>query len=198
MDAAALAEPEALLDAVLAAGIGVVQYRAKAGVDRALVRRLHRATRAAGALLIVNDDLAAAQDADGLHVGQEDLSRFDVRVLRSELRGKVLGVSCGDANEARAAQDAGADYVGVGPFAATSAKADAGAPIGAEGIARVARAVAIPVVAIGGISYGELAAVAGAGARFAAVISALVRGGEYAANARALVAEWRRVTGRRA
>jgi thiamine-phosphate pyrophosphorylase len=190
VDPAATNAPLALLEDVLAAGVRLIQLRAKAGVERALLRALHERTRVAGALLLVNDDLEAALEADGLHAGQEDLVRLGATGLRARLAGRVLGISCGLPDEARAAEKLGADYVGTGPFAATASKADAGEAIGAAGVSAVVSATRLPVAAIGGIGLDELAAVAAAGARMAAVISAIAAGPDPRANARALVERW--------
>jgi thiamine-phosphate pyrophosphorylase len=183
---------------LLVGGIRLVQYRAKAGIDRATVRALHAQTRAAGALLVVNDDLDAARDADGLHAGQEDLAAFRARGLaaaavRAELRGKLLGISCGLPAEARQAEADGADYVGTGPFNATRSKLDAGSAIGAAGLAAVCAATTLPVAAIGGIGLDDLPAVAAAGARMAAVLSALAAAPDPRARARDFVAAWARL-----
>lgn len=183
-------EPFALLDALLDAGVRVVQYRAKAGVDRRVVRALHAVTRARGALLIVNDDLACALEADGLHVGQEDLAEHDPAAIRAALGSRILGISCGVPEEALAAERFGADYVGVGPYAATGTKADAGAAIGEAGVRAVVVATRLPVVAIGGIDAENLAGVARSGASMAAVISAIARAADPARAARDLVARW--------
>ncbi len=185
-------EPLSVLDAILAAGIAVVQYRAKAGVERELVRRMHARARAADALLIVNDDVEAALDADGLHLGQEDLALCDVSELRRRLGWRTLGISCGVPDEARSAEAAGADYIGVGPFAATGSKPDAGAAIGAAGVAAVVRATRLPVVAIGGIGPDEIPEVVRSGAAMAAVISAIARAPDAAEAARTLVRRWAR------
>jgi thiamine-phosphate pyrophosphorylase len=180
----------ALLDAMLGAGISIVQYRAKAGVSRDIVRSMHVRTRAAGARLIVNDDLEAALDADGVHLGQEDLAGCDIARLRARLGSRLLGVSCGLPGEARLAEAAGADYIGVGPYNATASKDDAGAAIGAAGVAAVVRATRLPVVAIGGIGLADVPAVAASGAAMAAVISAIARAEEPERAARALVRTW--------
>ncbi len=194
VDAAATSSPLELLDDVLRAGVRLVQYRAKAGVDRDLVRRMVARTRAADALLIVNDDLEAAVEVDGLHVGQEDLAALGARGARERLRGKLLGVSCATPREAREAEVLGADYVGAGPFAVTVSKLDAGVAIGEAGIRAVALATALPVAAIGGIECEDLEIVVRSGARMAAVISAIARGPDPEANARALVARWHELT----
>ena len=179
-----------LLGAMLAGGVRVIQYRAKDGVARDLVRAMHVRTNAVGALLVVNDDLEAAMDADGWHAGQEDLIGLDLVAVRARLGERVLGVSCGVPAEAMAAARAGADYVGTGPFASTTSKLDAGMPIGEAGLRAVVAAVAIPVVAIGGIGPDQLGAVRASGARMAAVISALAASPDPEAAARALVQRW--------
>jgi thiamine-phosphate pyrophosphorylase len=190
LDPASGRDPGALLEAVLAAGVRLVQLRAKDVVERALVRRLHARTQGAGALLIVNDDLGAALKADGLHAGQEDLERLGAATLRARLGARVLGISCGLPAEARAAEALGADYIGTGPYALTSSKLDAGDAIGIAGLRAVVDATTLPVAAIGGIELADLAAVVAGGARMAALISAIARGPNPGANARALVERW--------
>lgn len=190
VDAAISPDPLTLLDVMLAGGLRVVQYRAKAGVDRRIVRAMHARTQAAGAALIVNDDFDAALEADGWHAGQEDLEGRDAAALRAALGTRIFGVSCDDAGLARAALAFGADYAGVGPFASTATKADAGAPIGAAGVAAVAAASHLPVVAIGGIDASNLAAVAATGAAMAAVVSAVALAADPLAATRELVRLW--------
>ncbi len=182
--------PLALLGDMLAAGVRIVQLRAKAGVDRELVRAMHAVTTTAEARLIVNDDFDAALEADGWHGGQEDIVARDLAIMRARLGTRLLGVSCGTPEEARRAEAAGADYVGTGPFAATATKGDAGAPIGEAGLAAVVAAVRIPVVAIGGIDASNLARVAQSGARMAAVISAIARADDPRAMTEQLVHAW--------
>ena len=194
VDAGTSAAPLDLLESLLGAGIVLVQYRAKGGIDRDLVRRMHRLTRAADATLIVNDDLDAALDADGLHLGQDDIAALDAGALRARLAGRLLGISCATPEQARAAATLGADYVGTGPFAATGSKRDARAPIGAHGVRAVVAATSLPVAAIGGIGLENLPEVAGTGAAMAAIISALAYGPDPGRNARALIERWQSVT----
>ncbi len=190
LDAQTSADLERLLAAVLRSGVRLVQYRAKSGVDRALVRRLHARTQAAGASLIVNDDVAAALDADGLHVGQEDLAGLAGVHLRGRLGSRLFGISAETPERALQAERLGADYIGAGPFVQTATKPDAGVPIGAAGLRAVVSATRLPVAAIGGIGLDELAAVAAAGAAMAAVISAVARAEDPESAARALVDRW--------
>lgn len=190
VDTSATDDPLALLDAVLRADVRVVQLRAKAGVDRDLLRAMLARTRPAGASLIVNDDFAAALEADGWHGGQEDLAGHELATLRRDLGERLLGISCGTPAEARIAAAGGADYIGTGPYAVTATKADAGEAIGVAGIAAVVRAVGIPVVAIGGIDRSNIATVATSGAHMAAVISSIASAADPEAATRELRARW--------
>lgn len=190
VDADAVSDAVVFADALVGAGIRVLQYRAKAGVDRLVLEALCRCAHARGARLLVNDDLEAALRADGWHAGQEDLAGRDLAELRAALGERLFGISCGTPEEARAAEAAGADYVGTGPFAATSSKADAGTPIGAAGLRGVVAVTSLPVVAVGGIDGANIAAVAATGAAMAAVISALAYARDPAAAARDLVRRW--------
>ena len=194
VDDGMVADPLAFGEALLHAGIGVLQYRAKRGIDRDMLRALHRRTREHGAVLIVNDDLDSALEADGWHAGPDDLVRHDARTARAKLGTRIFGISAGTAAEAREAQDAGADYLGSGPFAATATKGDAGPAIGLLGLRAVVAATALPVVAIGGIGPHNLAEVASSGAAMAAAISALTTAPDPAATARTMIALWRSAT----
>jgi thiamine-phosphate pyrophosphorylase len=175
--------------AALEGGADAVQLREKSSPAFNLCRlasEIQPMARKFGALFVVNDrvDVALATGADGVHVGQEDLPAREARRLLP--RPVVLGVSAGTREEARKAEREGADYVGVGPIFATATKPDAGEPIGLEGLAAIARSVAIPVVAIGGIDADSIAQVFGAGASGAAVVSAVVTAQDMAAATRAL------------
>ncbi len=145
--------------------------------------------RAGGGITIVNDDVALAERADGVHLGQEDAAEHDLRALRARLGTRIIGLSCGTPHEARAA-DAVVDYLGVGPIFATASKADAGGPIGVNGVRVVVAATSLPVAAIGGITLGSLGRVRESGAVMAAVISALAASDDPEASARAFVAAW--------
>ncbi|MGH9798083.1 MAG: thiamine phosphate synthase, partial [Candidatus Polarisedimenticolia bacterium] len=152
-----------------------------------------------GALFAVDDrvDVALISDADGVHVGQRDLPAREARRLLP--RPRILGVSAGTVEEAKRAEREGADYLGVGPVFPTGTKPDAGEAIGTGRLAAVAAAVSIPVVAIGGITADNVAAVFAAGAAGAAVVSAVVAAEDVSAAARALkrrIAEARRTVAR--
>jgi thiamine-phosphate pyrophosphorylase len=169
------AELAARVAECIAGGACLVQYRAKrAGGSTALVqaRAIARACREGGVPLIINDsvELAAAVQADGVHLGRDDVS---VREARIVLPHALIGVSCYDDPErARAAARDGADYVGIGSMFPSSTKPGAvRAPL--EAIERARRASGLPVAAIGGITTDNAAAVVAAGADMIAVISAL-------------------------
>src|SRR4029077_19710794 len=109
-------DPIELARAVLAGGVRIVQYRAKRGIVAAHASELRTLTRDCNALFLINDDWRAAQtfDADGVHLGPDDAKVVDLPEIRHALGGRIIGLSCGSVEEARAAQAAGADYVGAG------------------------------------------------------------------------------------
>ncbi len=173
----------------LRGGATAVQLRDKQADDADLVAwaaALSPAAARAGALLLVNDrlDVARLAGAGGCHLGPEDLPVAEARRLWP--RPAVLGFSAGTPGEARAAAEAGADYVGVGPVFATGSKADAGKPLGLQGLAQVAATSPLPVVAIGGIDAARAAACIRAGACGVAVLAAVAGAASVAPAARAL------------
>ena len=166
---------------LLQGGATILQYRNKTSSPRQMLahaRELRRVTQAAGALLFVNDrpDIAAAADADGVHLGQEDLSASEVRrVFATTVAGNplLIGVSTHHPEQLRAAADQPADHLAIGPVFATSSKARPDPVVGLEGV-RAARALTQrPLVAIGGITVDNAPAVIEAGADAVAVIGAL-------------------------
>lgn len=191
VDAERVRDPVGFVGAVIEAGADRVQLRAKqlgSGAMLALARRLVPLCKRAGVPFIVNDraDVALACDADGVHVGQEDLPADQVRRL---VPGRILGVSTHSLEQARLAAAAGADYIGFGPVFATCSKERPDAVVGPELLAAVVREVAVPVVAIGGIDRTNIAEVARAKARWAAVIGALVDADDPRAATRDLLAQ---------
>jgi len=123
-------------------------------------------------LFIVNDrlDIALAAGADGVHLGQDDLPPDAARAVAG--RRLIIGVSPPSLEQALAAEEAGADYIGVGPVFPTATKPDYPA-VGLELVRKVAERVRIPFVAIGGIDRTNAAAVVAAGARRLAVVRAV-------------------------
>ncbi|GAB3697863.1 thiamine phosphate synthase [Halorubrum pallidum] len=171
-------DTEAVVEAAIDGGVDVVQLREKdrSARDRyELGRRLREVTAAASVPLLVNDrvDLAAAIDADGVHLGQSDLP---VEVARERLGSDaVVGCSTSTVAEAEAAAAAGADYLGVGAVYGTVSKdvPEEKNGIGTEPVAAIADAVDVPVFGIGGITAENARPVVEAGATGAAVISAI-------------------------
>jgi len=186
--------PAEVVEAVLQAGCRMIQFREKRLSLPAQVEAAHRvreACRRHGALLLVNDrvDLALAVGADGVHLGQDDLP---VAVARRILGpAAVIGATCETPEEARIAQEAGADYIGTGPVYATPSKADAGEPYGPAVVRRVSEATHLPVVGIGGIGIGGAAPVIEAGGVGVAVISSVVGAADPGAAARTILNEVR-------
>jgi thiamine-phosphate diphosphorylase len=164
-----------LLALALAGGSRMIQLREKewpSGRLLPLAERLRAACAAAGATFIVNDrvDLALAVDADGVHLGQDDLP---ARAARPLLRpGMVLGISTHSVEQARAAQADGADYVAVGSMFATTSKADFQL-VGPDLMRKLRGEIRVPLVGIGGITPDNVSEVIQAGADGVAVISAV-------------------------
>jgi thiamine-phosphate pyrophosphorylase len=179
---------------VLAAGVRLVQYRAKAGIVAEQVRALRALTRRCGALLIMNDDWPAADeyDCDGVHLGPGDAGFEHVAAVRAAVPARLIGVSCGTLDEILAVDSAAVDYVGVGSIFATHSKDDAGVPIGMRSLRALARASPLPVAAVGGITVATIPEIRRSGAAMAAVISAVAAAAEPQRAARALVEAWNR------
>lgn len=160
----------------LTAGIRFFQYRNKYASRKDIYEtalRLSRTARQAGALFVVNDhtDIAVAVNADGVHLGQDDLP---IECARKFLGiGKCIGISTHSLEQAAAAEAAGADYIGFGPLFATATK-DAGATQGLAALTSIAKSVSLPIIGIGGINHANIRDVFDAGATGAAIISALL------------------------
>ena len=156
-------------------GASVIQWRDKIrakGEQLPEARQIRALCAARGATFIVNDhaDLAMAVQADGVHLGQNDLGIAEVRPVVGE--SMIVGVSTNNAEEAQRAQAMGADYVAVGSIFPTSTKGDT-RPASLRAIREVRSAVSLPVVAIGGISPDNVTAVVASGAAAVAVITAV-------------------------
>jgi len=164
--------------AAIEGGADVIQLRDKTASGRKLYEvavEIRQLTRAAHVIFIVNDrlDIALASNADGLHVGQSDLPATVTRTLLG--KDKILGVSAESVTEAIQAEQAGADYLGVGPiFEARQTKPDAGAPGGLKLLRDIRQQCSVPLVAIGGINATNIHLTLQAGANAVAIISAIV------------------------
>ncbi len=175
-------------DVALAVGAGcaVVQYREKDASTRRMVEeaRVIRDICRNRALFLVNDrvDVALASEADGVHLGQDDMPYADARrILGSDA---IIGLTVHDEREAEEAECLGADYVGLSPIFPTGTKADAGDACGVGMIERVRARVAIPIVVIGGISKKNVADTILVGADAAVAISAVVASDDIAREVR--------------
>ena len=182
---------EEAVEAALRGGVTILQLREKRASHEELVKtamRLKPLCRRYGVPLIINDDVEAAleADADGVHVGQEDMAVAEARrILGPE---KIIGASAHNREEALEAQRQGADYLGSGAVFGSSTKKDA-TTLSREELTAVCRAVSIPVAAIGGITEENCLELAGTGVSGIAVVSALFAAAdkeEAAARLRAL------------
>jgi thiamine-phosphate pyrophosphorylase len=169
--------PITILHEFLAGGVRLVQLRAKELPSAdffSLAKEARQLTREAGATFIVNDraDIALACNADGVHLGQDDLPlQAARRILGPD---KVIGISTHDLDQARSAELNGADYIGFGPIFGSTTKDTGYSPRGLEMLREIRAAVKIPIVAIGGINESNVAEVWKTGADAAAIISDLM------------------------
>lgn len=147
-------------------GATVVQYRREHADPATMLQEaamLRTLTRETGIPFIVNNDvrLALEVEADGVHVGQQDMPPAQVRRLIG--RGMMLGLSVSNADEMRAVDTCLVDYVGCGPVFPTVTKGDAAPAVGAEGWARLSALCPVPLVAIGGINAARAREIRAAG-----------------------------------
>lgn len=189
------AEPERIQELVAAwceGGVDIVQLRHKS-LERArllrLAERLRETCRSHDVLFIVNDhlDIALLSGADGVHLGEDDLSLADAEkaLQHAGARHLIVGASASSTEVARSAERAGADYLGAGPAYATPIKAEKAA-IGPEGVRAIQDAVHIPVFAIGGVGPANVEELRALGVDRVCVIRALSQVPDPAAEARRL------------
>jgi len=181
--------------AALAGGAKTIQLRDKELCVRELLAtadQLREICTQAGAMFIVNDrlDVALAANADGVHLGPDDLPVASARrtLQGCEPRRFIVGASVANVEETQRAVANGADYLSVGCIFASATKPDAGDAIGLERIAEIRHVVSLPILGIGGITADTVAQVIAAGADGAAVISAVTRADDMEAAARRLAA----------
>jgi thiamine-phosphate pyrophosphorylase len=167
-----------IVEEMIAGGAAIIQYREKENKTinekYQQCRAIRHLTREAGVLFVVNDaiDIAMLVDADGVHVGQDDLPVSEVRKLVGEE--KIIGLSTHSAEQAQAAVKAGADYIGVGPIYKTATKDNVCAPVGLEYLEYVVKNISIPFVAIGGIKKHNLHEVVSRGAKTICLVTEIV------------------------
>jgi len=190
VDVAFAHEPVALAATMLDAGARIMQLRLKDVPARdflAAARAIAALCRARGAIFIVNDrvDIAMLANAHGVHLGQDDLPLDAARRIAGA--GAIIGVSTHSVEQARAAEDGGADYIGFGPMYPGGLK-NIVAGRGLENLRAVRAAVKIPIVAIGGITEATVPEILAAGADAAAIISDVLAAPDVGAKVRSILA----------
>jgi thiamine-phosphate pyrophosphorylase len=182
------------LAGLIAGSATLVQLRDKRGSSRTMVdeaRALRGVLESVGVPLLINDrvDVALAAEADGVHIGQDDMAPADARLLLG--RTAIIGLSLSTVQQAQAAPLELLDYVAIGGVYGTTSKENTSTPVGISGLRAIvqevrARKAQFPICAISGINAGNAAEVIAAGADGVAVISALSRAGDPAQAAREL------------
>jgi thiamine-phosphate pyrophosphorylase len=182
------AHPDAYLQAALRGGVDIIQLRMKDSREQQIVataRRVRSACTAHGALFILNDrpDLVERTEADGVHVGQDDMPVARARELVGP--GRIVGLSTHTPEQINAAADGACDYIGVGPVYETPTKP--GRPAVGVGLVRYAAShTELPFFAIGGVALSNVDSIHDAGAIRVAVVRALTEASDPALVARKL------------
>ena len=174
------------LSAVLAGGAKIVQLRDKTSSDRELLakaRMFRQMTREAEALFIVNNrlDIALLADADGLHLGNDDIPAQEARKWAPEM---IIGVSANTEEQAASARERGASYYNIGPLFSTTTKSGLHTFIGPEAIGRYSRHSTLPFTVMGGIKKKHIDQLTSLGARRLAVVTALTQADDIASETR--------------
>jgi len=181
-------DPIELVSAQIRGGADVIQLREKGMSGRGRLElglKLRDLTRQAGVLFVVNDDvdLALILDADGVHLGQDDIP---IQFARPLMGDRIIGISTHSLRQVKEAVESGADYIGVGPIFETTTKKDREALVGLDLLLRIRNDCPIPYVAIGGIGKDNVNFVTGAGCHRAAVISDILMADDVEARCRIL------------
>ena len=177
-----------VLQAVIEGGARIVQLREKEYSKKDLYHlglSFREITAKAGILLIINDhiDIALAVEADGVHLGQDDLPLKVARELAPKL---LIGVSTHSSEQAIQAQMDGADYINIGPIFPTTTKEGVEDSLGTEAIAKISPNLEVPFTVMGGINELNLDQVLANGARRVAMVTAITRAADIAARVRSL------------
>lgn len=180
-----------VMEQAILGGCDIIQLRDKKSAKRDVLEKaiaLRELTKRHGVTFIVNDhiDIALAVDADGIHLGQDDLPLADARKI---VGNKMIGISTHAIEEARQAELDGADYIGVGPVFPTKSKEDVVAPVTTAYVRQVAQEIRIPFVAIGGIKLHNVDQVLEAGATRICAISEIVGSSDIQATCRSFLAK---------
>lgn len=162
----------------ISSGIKIIQLREKYLSKKDIYQEAFSIRTLAlrcGVTFIINDhiDIAIAVDADGVHLGQEDMPIEEARKIMGKR--KIIGISTHSLNQALDAEASGADYIGYGPIFNTFTK-DAGKPKGITSLTKISEHVKIPIAAIGGITHDNVREVLSCGADAVAVASAILSG----------------------
>jgi thiamine-phosphate pyrophosphorylase len=181
-------DPIEMIAAQIRGGADVIQLREKNMSKRqALVLGLaiRELTAQEGALFMVNDDLdlALILEADGVHLGQDDIP---IQYARPLLKDKIIGISTHSLDQARKAIDSGADYIGIGPAFKTETKIKTDPVVGVDLILEVQELSSVPVIAIGGIGERNIDLLVNKGIRRVAIISDILSSKDIEARTRAL------------
>jgi thiamine-phosphate pyrophosphorylase len=171
-----------VLRAVIQGGSRIIQLREKEYSKKDLFNlalKFREITTQAGILLIINDhlDIALAVDADGVHLGQEDLPVQVARMLAPDL---LIGASIHSVEQALEAEKNGADYINIGPIFSTKTKEGVASSLGPEAITEISRQIVVPFTVMGGISEANIDQVLARGARRVAMVSAITKAEEIA------------------
>jgi thiamine-phosphate pyrophosphorylase len=179
------------------AGASLIQYRNKSAslkeaYEEALI--LRKAASEAGVLFIVNDrcDLALAVDADGVHLGQDDLPVDDARKVMGA--DKLIGLSTHTPDQVLEANRVIPDYIGFGPIFKPGSKDDHAPVVGIEGLRTIRPLTQLPIFAIGGMQVDQTEAAMRAGANGIAVISAVLNAADIRQTVEAFIAQMPRPT----
>jgi len=169
-------DPISIVEAQIKGGADVIQLREKGKSKREILEigfKIREITRKYNVLFIVNDDLdiALILDADGLHLGQDDIP---IEYARPFMKDKLIGISTHSIEQAKEAIKKGADYIGFGPVFETSTKEKKEKTVGIAALSRLKDICPIPYVAIGGITLSNVHSVIEAGCRRVAIISDII------------------------
>ena len=162
------------------AGVKLIQYRDKKSQDNDMLREAVKLREiCSDSLLIINDrlDIATASSADGIHIGQDDVLCEQAREILG--KDKIIGVTVHSLEEAKKAEENGADYIGIGPIYATNTKENLVSPLGPQIIKIIKKECELPVVAIGGITLSNAHEVVNAGCDALCAISEVYTGGDF-------------------
>jgi len=176
---------------LLKAGIEIIQYREKNASTRRMLQDaidIKKICKEYGAIFIVNDrlDIAIASDADGVHLGQEDMP---IEIAKRMFPGKIIGISVSNVNETIEAQEKGANYLGAGSIFPTGTKKDSEV-IGIDMLRNIMNVARIPVYAIGGITLENLDIIKRCNVRGVAVISAILNAENPFETAKEFIRRW--------